>query len=89
MYRFRWNDWNIDHISEHGISPFEAEYLVQNARRPYPQHRADGKWLVWGRTWSGAMLQVIYTFSPADVVFVIHARPLTEAEKHRFRRRKS
>ena len=22
---FRWNEWNVDHIVEHGVSPEEAE----------------------------------------------------------------
>ena len=33
---FRWNEWNLDHVSKHGVTPDEAEYVVRNARRPYP-----------------------------------------------------
>ncbi|HWE96123.1 MAG TPA: hypothetical protein VG269_19320 [Tepidisphaeraceae bacterium] len=32
-------------------------------------------------------LQVIYVFSPEDVVFVIHAMPLTDRQKQQYRRR--
>ena len=84
---FRWNDWNVEHIGEHGVSPEEAEWLVETARRPYPMARADDKWLVVGRGRGGRWLQVIYVFDPDDVVFVIHARPLTESEKRRVRKR--
>lgn len=84
---FRWNEWNIEHIGKHGVSPEEAECVVSQARRPYPQAREDDKWLVVGRGWGGRWLQVIFIFDPDDVVFVIHARPLTDREKRRVRRR--
>ena len=84
---FRWNEWNVDHIAEHGVDPEEAEYVVNHARRPYPQARADDKWRVVGRGRGGRWVQVIFIFDPEDAVFVIHARPLTDREKRRERRR--
>jgi uncharacterized DUF497 family protein len=84
---FRWNDWNTEHLAEHGVSLEEADRVVEGARRPYPQARADDKWIVKGRGHGGRWLQVIYIFSPDDAVFVIHARPLTENEKRRERRK--
>ena len=86
-YDFRWNDWNVDHIAEHGVDPVEAEFVVRHARRPWPEKIGDGKWRVSGSTVEGRLLQVIFIFSPDDVVFVVHARDLNEAEKRRFRRR--
>ncbi len=44
-------------------------------------------------TWFGvhrhlvALLQVVFVIDPDDTVFVIHARPLTERERKRYRRR--
>lgn len=32
------------------------------------------------------MIQVIYVVDPDDTLYVIHARPLTDREKRRFRR---
>lgn len=84
--RFRWNEWNVEHIAEHGVMPTEAESVVENARRPFPREMENEKYLVWGRGRGGRLLQVIYIFSPDDVVFVIHARPLTDREKRRFRK---
>ncbi len=84
---FRWNDWNTEHIERHGVRPDEAEEVALNARHPYPLYRDDGKWLVWGRTGGGRMLQVVYVLDEEYRVFVIHARPLTGNEKRHYRRR--
>ena len=77
---FRWNDWNVEHIAEHGVFPDEG-WVVDHAHRPYPEARADGRRLVVGRGRGGRWLQVVYIFDPEDVVYVIHARPLREHEK--------
>jgi uncharacterized DUF497 family protein len=85
--RFRWNQWNVDHIATHGVTPKEAERVVERARRPYPEVREDDKWRVVGRGSGGRWLQVVFVLDPDDVAFVIHARPLTEREKRRERKK--
>lgn len=85
--KFRWNQWNIEHISEHGVLPGEAEAIVVTASRPYPLWQAEDKWLVWGPGAGGRLLQVVYVLDEDDQVYVIHARPLTDKEKQRHRRR--
>jgi len=84
---FRWNRWNIEHIGAHGVSPDEAELVIRGAKQPYPRYRNDGKWLVWGRGHGGRLVQVVFVIDEDDTLFVIHARPLTEREKERYRRR--
>lgn len=86
--QFRWNDWNTDHVAGHGVTREGAEYVVDRARRPWPRREGDGKYRVRGNTEAGDWLQVIYIFSPADIAYVIHARPLTEREKQQERRRR-
>ena len=44
-------------------------------------HRDDRSWFAANK--QGASLQVIYVLEIDNVVFVIHARPLTDSEKHR------
>jgi uncharacterized DUF497 family protein len=85
---FRWIPWNTDHARLHGVGIDEAEFAVRNAAKPYPLHREDEKWLVWGRGSGGRLLQVVFLIDDDGTVFVIHARPLTEREKRRFRRRR-
>jgi uncharacterized DUF497 family protein len=57
---FVWNSKNIEHIAEHGISRQEAEFIVENARKPYPRMIGDQKRLVVGRRSDGQYVQVIY-----------------------------
>ncbi len=83
---FRWHEWNVRHVVNHGVDPDEAEQVVIGAQAPYPKYRGDGKWLVWGQGRGGRYLQVVFIAGEDDVVFVIHARPLTEREKRRYRR---
>ncbi len=82
---FRWIEWNIAKVVDHGIAPEEAENVVEGATDPYPQYRGDNKFLVWGATSTGRLVQVVFLIEEDDMVFVIHARPLTEKEKRRRR----
>lgn len=86
MYEFRWNEWNVEHIGAHGMTPAEAEYLVNHARSPYPRNHGGGRYLVVGQTADGTYAQVVFVFGPPGEVFVIHARPLKDVEKRRLRR---
>ncbi len=78
--------WNEEHLAAHGVDPTEA--VVLGARAPFPLVQAAEKYLVWGPTQNGRLLQVVFVLDPDDSVFVIHARDLTEAEKKRYRRRR-
>jgi uncharacterized DUF497 family protein len=68
MAGFIWTDWNVEHIAEHGITTGDAEYVVLNARPPFPRQHGDDKWLVRGQTQSGQYVQVIFVFE-ADAHF--------------------
>jgi uncharacterized DUF497 family protein len=85
---FRWNDWNLDHVTKHGVDPDEAESVVRRARQPFPLRYPEGKWFVWGRGRGDRLLQVVYVVNDDGTIYIIHARPLTTAEKRRYRRRK-
>jgi uncharacterized DUF497 family protein len=85
---FRWNDWNVEHLTRHSVAPEEAESVIRAARRPFPRKIEEDKWLVWGQGRGGQFLQVIYVLDSDKTVYVIHARPLNEQEKRRLRRGK-
>jgi len=84
---FRWNAWNEEHVERHGIKIEDAEEVVRGARPPFPLVQGDERYLVWGPAGGGQLLQVVFIIDPDDSVFVIHARPLTQPEKSRYRRR--
>lgn len=85
---FRWNAWNEEHLANHAVNPEEAEEVVLGARAPFPLIQAEEKYLVWGPTAEGRLLQIVFVIDRDSSVFVIHGRPLAEAEKKRYRRRK-
>lgn len=87
MRRFRWIEWNIDKCHLHGVQPQEAEGIVRRARRPWPKDVGHGKYMVQGQSDDGAYLQVVYVLERDGAIFVIHARPLTDPERRRYRRR--
>jgi hypothetical protein len=64
---FEWTRGNIDHIAEHGVTPFEAEFVVRHAAPPWPLENA-GRLLVWGQTSQGRYLQVILVMLEEDQV---------------------
>ena len=89
MGEYRWNNWNVDHIAAHGVTPHEAQEVVDHARDGYPRFVGDGKWLVHGRTLDGRSLRAIYVVDPIDPhdpdqlrrYFVIHAMPIIRRRK--------
>jgi uncharacterized DUF497 family protein len=87
MAEFRWNSWNLDHATRHGISREEAEAVVQSARAPFPEQIKDEKLLVMGRGSAGRFVQVIYVVDDDGTLYIIHARPLTERQKRSLRKR--
>ena len=84
---FRWNEWNLEHATRHGVSVEEIESLIAAAMPPYPEDIGDGKLMVVGQGSGGRYVQAIYVIDEDGGLYVIHARPLADPEKRRFRRR--
>jgi uncharacterized DUF497 family protein len=80
--RWLWDEWNIDHIAEHGVEPFEAEEVGDHPR--YVERWRD-RYLAWGPTAEGRFLFVVYVNKPLGR-YVISARDMEEGEKRRIRR---
>ncbi len=84
VYEFRWNSFNLEKISRHGLSVEEVEFVANNARRPYPKPRGDDAWFVVGFTRAGTAIQVFYAVDDdGETLFVFHARPRTRHERNR------
>ncbi len=63
---FRWIEWNIAKATDHGVTPKDAETVLEGAADPYPKHREDDKFLVWGPTTAGRLLQVMFLLDEDD-----------------------
>jgi uncharacterized DUF497 family protein len=85
---FRWNEWNADHVGQHGVEPEAAEDVVEEATAPYPRRIGEDKLLVWGPDSAGDLLQVVFVLDEDGSAYILHARPLTDREKGRYRRQK-
>ena len=63
---FSWDDWNVNHIAKHGVTPAEAEHVVRHAADPFPRSTGDHKSIVWGQTGEGRYLQVIFVYRDVE-----------------------
>ena len=64
------------------------KHVVNHPAAGYPQRSRNDTYTAWGQISAGRYLQVTYVFDPPTIVFVIHARDLTDREKQRLRRRR-
>lgn len=62
---FRWNEWNAEHVAEHGVEAEAAEHAVEEAQAPYPRRIGEDKLLVWGPGPAGELLQVVFVLDPS------------------------
>jgi len=83
---FRWNQWNVEHVAEHGVEAETAEHVVEEAQAPYPRRIGEDKLLVWGPGPAGELLQVVFVLDEDGSAYILHARLLTDREKRRYRR---
>jgi uncharacterized DUF497 family protein len=83
---FRWNQWNVEHATKHGVSIAEIESVVCGASRPYPKKLGDGKWIVVGRGNGGRFIEVIFVLDADKSHYVIHAMPVTPRRPKRGRK---
>lgn len=86
---FRWNAWNLEHATSHGVSVAEIESVVRSAKPPYPEDVGNGKWKVIGRGRGDRWVQVLFVIDDDRTVYVIHARPIVKAGEKRQARRRS
>ena len=71
-YVYNWRAENVEHIGLHGVTPIEAEYVVEHAADPYPEELTEkdrkDRYLVHGPSGAGRLLQVIYVLKWSEDV---------------------
>jgi len=86
MKSFVWNDNNIEHIGNHDVRPDETEEVFVS--KYFLLKTRQGRYLVFGRTFSGRYLIVVFEFlEGVKDVQVITARDMNEEEKRLYRRK--
>ena len=80
---FDWDDYNIDHIAEHGLEPEEVEEALHDPRRigvPAYNVSHERRWAVLGATEDGRILFVVFT-RRQGFIRVVTARGATDRER--------
>ncbi|MCK4476376.1 MAG: hypothetical protein KAU16_06580 [Methanophagales archaeon] len=77
-----WNDWNIDHIARHNVSPHEVEEVCYS--NPSVSRARNKTLRIIGQTYSGRFLTIFLAPRGKGSYFVVTTREATEAERRRF-----
>jgi len=80
-----WDDANIEHISRHGLSPVDIEYICFGEHISF--RGRQGRYILYGKTEGGAMIMVVLERLSGQVFRPITARAMTEKEKHHYRKK--
>jgi len=82
-----WDDANIEHVARHGLSPVDIEDVCFGEHISF--RGKQRRYVLYGKTRGGMMIMVVLEqLSRHRQVFrPITATPMTEREKHRYRRR--
>ena len=83
---FEWDEWNIEHIEKHSVTPQEAEEACYN--QPVIRRTKDALYFVYGQTDAGRYLFIVIRYKSDGLVYVITARPMTKNEQKYYRKRR-
>lgn len=83
---FEWNEWNVEHIAKHSVTPQEVEEVCYN--QPITRRTKDGLYIIYGQSDAGRYLFIIISYKPKGVVYVITARAMTDNEQRYYRKRR-
>jgi hypothetical protein len=87
---FIWTTANIAAATKHGVAIADAEYVVRHQAAPWPEAVGEPdvyRVLTDETNIDYDEVRSIDVTDESDVFLVFHARPLTAAEKRRYRQR--
>lgn len=79
-----WNEWNIEHIAKHSVTPQEVEEACYN--QAVCRRTKDGLYIVYGQTDAGRYLFMVVRYKSEGVVYVITARTMNKNEEKYYRK---
>ena len=82
--RLRWDEWNLEHTSKHGVSQEEIEEVCFS--KHFAIKSGKSKIAVWGQSADGRYLLVILGIEDYGDYYPISARDMEEKEKSRHKK---
>lgn len=82
---FVWDEWNQEHIAEHGVDTDEVTEVSRNA--PYITRARDDHYRVIGQTDGGRFLTLYVARRDFGRYYAVPARDATQSERRSYRRR--
>jgi len=79
VFDCEWDDWNVAHISEHDVEPYEVEEVF--ASRPFQRKVKEGKYIAFGQSHAGRFLTVVFAYREQGRAYPITARDSTWKER--------
>jgi len=83
--RLIWNDWNIDHIARHKVTPDEVEEVCHGDTIQWETYA--GRLMIIGMTIADRCLAVVLAPRGKGLYFPVTARPADHKEKRLYKER--
>jgi uncharacterized DUF497 family protein len=84
----QWDEFNINHISRHNITPEEVEEVFFNGDiSPRIERGRNNRYYILGQTFSGQYIFVVSEYLGKGKIRPITARDMTASERKRFESR--
>ncbi|MBU1148372.1 MAG: BrnT family toxin, partial [Candidatus Omnitrophica bacterium] len=81
IYGFDWDEYNLEHISRHGVRDYEVEEVILFGN-PISQRSRDNTYVAYGVTQDGRYLLIVFVTKAHSLIRAITARDMTNREKH-------
>ncbi|MEA3338788.1 MAG: BrnT family toxin [Chloroflexota bacterium] len=86
-----WDDWNIEHIADHGVEPYEVEDVCFSrplVRRAKKTRYGLQRYHAFGQTIAGRYLFIVLDREAAGLFYVVPARDVSKRELRQYRQKR-
>lgn len=86
IHHLIWNDWNVEHIALHGVTPDEVEQVVFSRDKMIRRGKDKSVYYIFGQTDSGRYLFIVVKEVSSDTGWTITARDMSDRERKLYKR---
>lgn len=79
---FEWNEWNIEHIDQHDVTPQKVEEACYY--QPFILKTRHGRYLILGQTQGGRYLATVIEYKGKGLAKTVTCRHMNDAERNRY-----